>query len=177
MKEAPVLRYLLNVQLRSIIATLCLLFPLLGAAQEIRFSVPRYSPMQAEREVVAAVIVLEAANQGRVGMEAIMSVIDNRAKGQSAIYENVVRKPYQFSSLNSAMHGSAQLFHLIAKAKNDRSWPLALSVVDTAAKGEIVDRTGGATCFIEGDIRPNWLRGVRLSAVIGAHRFFVPRTT
>lgn len=146
-------------------------------AQPLRFSVPRYSPSQAERETVAAVIILEAGGEGLGGMEAIMSVINNRAKDQPALYEMVVTKPSQFSSLNSSIGNPKRFAKMLAHAKRHPAWHAALSIVDRAAKGNLVDRTGGATYFLESSARPHWLPGVRLTAVIGDHRFFIPRNS
>ena len=126
-------------------------------------------------ELLAAVLVLEAANQGTVGMEAVMSVIDNRAKGWPALYVDVVTRPYQFSALNRSIHDPSQLPRLIARAKQDRVWPVARAIVNAAVTGHLTDRTGGALFYADSRLRPRWLRDVRPTVLIGRHTFYVPR--
>ncbi len=126
-----------------------------------------------ERQIIASVLVLEAANQGEEGMLAVLHVINNRANGnpEKAIYQVARRKA--FSCLNSVTsqkhpdYGPA-----IGRAMRDRTWDWALATVDAYCAGQLpADNTGGATHYC---IHPpkSWVEQMAFTKRIGAHSFF-----
>ena len=139
-----------------------------SSAASLRAEVSSY-----ERQIIAAVLVLEAANQGEHGMAAVLHVINNRAKGDpSRAIGQVVRRK-QFSCINNITsqqhpdYGPA-----IARAMNDRTWPQALAMVDAYCAGRLGDdNTGGATHYCTHPPQ-SWREQMALTARIGAHTFF-----
>jgi len=138
-------------------------------------AVASYQPSSWERQIIAACLVLEAADQEEIGMRAVASVIRNRAGGQGKRILGVVKRPYAFSSLNSATTGrtggSGYATH-VRKASRDRHWSAALSIVDDMYSTSWRDVTYGADHYVRLDIDPKWSRSMSETAVIGKHRFF-----
>ncbi|MEM8868400.1 MAG: cell wall hydrolase [Verrucomicrobiota bacterium] len=150
------------------IKTLCLLAAIMFTASALHGAVSSY-----ERQIIASVLVLEAANQGEDGMLAVLHVINNRAQGNPERAINVVARRKAFSCLNSITsqkhpdYGPA-----LRRAMQDRTWSWALSVVDAYVAGNLgEDITGGATHYC---ILPpkSWREQMRYTAHIGKHHFF-----
>ena len=127
-----------------------------------------------ERQIVAAVLVLEASSEGEEGMRAVLHVINNRSQGRVERIPGVVAKHKAFSCLNGITwqqhpdYGPA-----IGKAMKDRTWPLALQLVDQLLAGQLGrDTTYGATHYC---ISPpaSWQQRMTYLARIGSHRFFI----
>ena len=138
-------------------------------------AVAGYQPSSWERQILAACLVLEAADQDEIGMRAVASVIRNRAGGQGKRILGVVKRPYAFSSLNSATTGktggSGYAIH-VRKASRDRLWSSALRIVDDMYSASWRDVTYGADHYVRLDIDPKWARSMSETAVIGRHRFY-----
>lgn len=127
------------------------------------------------RQIVAACLILEAANQGEEGMQAVAAVIRNRGGSDVSNYLSVVQKPYAFSALNVSTRkdGSKQGYaSLVSRASKDINWPLALKIVDSLYSGELADNTYGADHYSRKDELPSWSHGMRATTVIGDHLFF-----
>ena len=157
----PALSTLLRVAL-----VLCALVA--GSATSLSAKVGSY-----ERQIIAAVLVLEAANQGEQGMVAVLHVINNRAKGDPSRAVGQVARRKAFSCINSITsqkhpdYGPA-----IARAMKDRTWPQALAMVDAYCAGRLGnDNTGGATHYC---IHPpqSWREQMVFTKRIGMHTFF-----
>ncbi|MBD5780319.1 cell wall hydrolase [Pelagicoccus sp. NFK12] len=128
-----------------------------------------------ERQVLAACLILEAADQGEAGMQAVAAVIRNRSGGDASKFIAVVKKPYAFSALNaSTVKGKdKQSFApLVSRASKDINWSKALSIVDALYSGELSDNTFGADHYSRKDELPSWSHGMRATTVIGDHLFF-----
>ncbi|MGB0257597.1 MAG: cell wall hydrolase [Coraliomargarita sp.] len=126
-----------------------------------------------ERQIIASVLVLEAANQGEEGMLAVLHVINNRAQGNpdNAIYVVARRKAFScINDITSQKHpdyGPA-----IGRAMRDRTWEWALATVNAYCAGQLPpDNTGGATHYC---IHPpkSWVEQMAFTKRIGAHSFF-----
>lgn len=126
---------------------------------------------RADMETVAACLVLEAGGEPTGGMEAVMSVIDNRSRHSPALYASVVLKPHQFSSMSNGMD------YAIERAKDMRKhgtqFERAMRIVSLAASGSLPDATNGAMYFCIG--RPSWSYKMDLVAEIGHHKFWRAR--
>ena len=127
-----------------------------------------------EKQIVAAVLILEASSDGEEGMRAVLHVIDNRSGGQVDRVPAVVAKPKAFSCLNDITwqehpdYGPA-----IGKAMKDRNWFLALQLVDQLVVGQLgQDPTSGATHYC---IHPpeTWRSRMTYLTRIGSHQFFI----
>lgn len=146
---------------------LCL-FGLIAFGHTVRADVSSY-----ERQIIAAVLVLEAANQGEDGMLAVLNVINNRAGGDpnKAIYQVARRKAFScINSITSQKHpdyGPA-----IGRAMKDRTWTQALLMVDAYCAGHLgPDNTGGATHYCI-DPPQSWRDQLVFTKTIGMHKFF-----
>ena len=124
---------------------------------------------------MAACLVLEAADQGELGMRGVASVILNRADGKRSRVLGVVKKPYAFSALNTATTGrtGARGFAShVQKASRDRLWRSALQMVDELYTSQGSDVTRGADHYARVELRPNWIRNKQRTTIIGAHAFY-----
>ncbi len=151
--------------LLSLIAVLSLTAPLFAQSEASSW----------ERQIVAACLILEAADQGESGMQAVAAVIRNRGEGDSGRYLSVVQKPYAFSALNVSTGASKKkegYAALVSRASKDRNWPAALAIVDELYAGELTDNTFGADHYSRKDELPSWSHGMRATTVIGDHLFF-----
>jgi spore germination cell wall hydrolase CwlJ-like protein len=126
-----------------------------------------------ERQIVAAVLVLEAADQGETGMRAVLHVIDNRAGHVPARAIGVVARRKAFSCLNAVTSQRHPDYGpVLRRAMKDRTWPFALQMVRDYEAGRLgPDITGGATHYC---IHPpaSWERSFTFLAQIGDHRFY-----
>lgn len=185
-----------NLELRSLAVFLALILPHLARGAEpdgllmvrlnrpvpmlsvapapgpISFSIPKYTLTAAERETVAACLVLEAANQGELGMRSVMAVIRNRARGFPELFAPTVLRAKQFSALNSVTAGREPMARIIARAKRDRMWSTALELVDHALHESWNDPTDGATHYTRSAERTSWTRSLAKTVTIGAHSFY-----
>jgi spore germination cell wall hydrolase CwlJ-like protein len=124
--------------------------------------------------VVAACLVLEASSEGPVGLMAVGNVISNRADGDPSRFYKVVKKPYAFSSFNAVTEGRTGgqgYAPLVRKASRDPNWGLSLKVVDRLYAGTLEDLTNGATYFSLKRERASWMSNMRVTAIIGRHKF------
>ena len=134
-----------------------------------------------QKEVIAACLVLEAGGEGKTGMQAVMNVITNRAKGGSKGFYLQVVKEKQFSCINSARWGEflntqALNANIIGKAKKSPAWKVAVEIVDSAFSGSLSDVTGGATHYYSTKVyknghKPDWADAFQQTKVIGRHLF------
>lgn len=129
-----------------------------------------------DRQIIASVLVLEAANQGEAGMRAVLNVINNRAAGRPdrAIYQVARRKAFScLNSITSQKHpdyGPA-----IGRAMRDPNWNQAMDMVNAYCAGQLgPDNTGGATHYC---IHPprSWQEQMVFTKTIGVHSFFRER--
>jgi len=141
---------------------------LLVAGTEVRAEVRDY-----ERQIIASVLVLEAADQGEVGMRAVLHVINNRAGGNPERAAGQVARPKAFSCLNAiTVQKHPDYGPAIGRAMDDRMWPVARKLVDDYVAGKLgYDVTGGATHYC---IHPpvSWRAQMQFTTKIGSHQFF-----
>lgn len=131
-----------------------------------------------ERQIIAACLILEAADQGEIGMQAVAAVIANRAGGDPEKYILVVKKPYAFSALNAATTGKTGARGYadhIQRASMDMNWVKAKRLVDQLYAKSLADVTYGADHYTRRDTLPSWSHTMKATAVIGDHLFFKAR--
>lgn len=141
-------------------------------APPVSFSIPKYSLAVRERETVAACLVLEAADQGKVGMHGVMAVIRNRARGRPELFAPTVLRPKQFSALNRLTAGRESLARVLERAKWDPMWSTALEIVDAATRDDWQDPTGSATHYTRTGERTAWTKRLAKTVIIGGHSFY-----
>lgn len=133
-----------------------------------------YKPDPWARQIIAACLILEASDQGEHGMIAVANVINNRAYGKPSHIYRVVKKPYAFTSLNTATTGKTgnrgYAGH-VTRASRDRNWEAALNIVDRLYAGTLPDLTGGATHYSLVSEHVSWMKSMRQTVVIGSHKF------
>lgn len=117
-------------------------------------------------ETVAAVIIGEAGGEGIAGMQAVASVIQNRAIRGRTPY-SVVTRPWQFSCLNGVNHDK-----FVANAKRHPRWGAALILAEEIENRKVIDATGGATHYHAKRILPYWAASLTRTKEIGNHIFY-----
>lgn len=138
----------------------------------VTFTIPKYELPPADRDLIAACLILEAASQGDFGMRAVMSVIRNRAGGQPELFAPTVLRPKQFSALNGLTAGRESRAKALARAKRDRMWGIAVQIVEDATEEPWHDPTGGATHYTRAGERTRWTGALAKTVTIGAHSFY-----
>ena len=138
------------------------------AVVQLEAKVSRY-----ERQIIASVLVLEAANQGEAGMLAVLHVINNRAGGDPQRAVGKVAQRKAFSCLNDiTSQANPDYGPAIARAMKDRTWETALRMVDALCVGRLgADITGGATHYCIDPPR-SWREQMAYTTRIGSHVFF-----
>lgn len=90
-----------------------------------------YFNQQKALDGVVACLILEAGGEGKMGMEAVMEVIRNRAKAKFgkddiiSLYK-IATAPLQFSCFNAGVDKG------IARAKKHPKWNEALNIINSA---------------------------------------------
>ena len=124
-------------------------------------------------DILARTIWGEARNQGRVGMEAVASVIMHRAQNPRWWGSDVVsccQKPHQFSCWN---RGDPNRAKILRATEQDPAFTTALEVAREALAGRLADRTQGADSYANlGICSPHWAEPSKVTCKIGDHTFF-----
>ena len=123
-----------------------------------------------DREVVAVGLVLEAGGESALEMQAVMNVIQNRAKGDPSKFKSVIMRKYQFSCFNSYNAGKVSMARLVEIAKSHPRWYLAVMLVGKAFEKDLPDITKGANHYCTN--HPKWSKGVSPVLVLGRLRFY-----
>lgn len=124
-------------------------------------------------DVLARTVWGEARSDGRAGMEAVASVVLNRARhprwwGTDVL--SVCLDPWQFSCWNQA---DPNLPKLSAVDDRDAAFQLALLVAHDAVNGVLADPTGGADSYYEiGTRAPSWAVRSKWTRNILGHAFY-----
>lgn len=129
----------------------------------------------AVQDTLARTIWAEARNQGKAGMEAVASVILNRAAHPrwwgGPDVRSVCLHPWQFSCWLPEPQGQLSLIRRVTIA--DPTFVLARTIAHAALTGALVDATHGADTYANLSVcDPAWAEGAHPCAVIGAHTFF-----
>lgn len=144
-----------------------------------------------DREVLARTMWGEARGEGRIGQEAVASVILNRVelakafkarKGRNhplygdGTVEGACRAPWQFSCWNE---NDPNLPKLLAVTMDDRRFSSCMAVAAVALSGVLDDPTQGATHYHTVKSPPNvkqwppkWAASLTPTVTIGAHIFY-----
>lgn len=125
-----------------------------------------------QAEAVIACLVLEAAGEGRTGMEAVYEVIRNRAKSRKQSMFQVVTAPKQFSCFNNGVDQG------IKRAKTSPAfkskWQEAISIY----KSNLTNHTNGAEYYHTLNVHPKWGKTLVSQGYtpvrIGQHLFYTP---
>lgn len=138
----------------------------------------RIEPLDLEAaDILARTIWGEARGEKLHGQEAVASTIMNRvakAKARGGHWWgndviSVCKKPYQFSCWNL---DDPNLPKLLGLSTEDKGYQMALRIAKRALRGNLVDRTNGATHYHTVTSNPWWAKGRVPSCQIGAHKFY-----
>ena len=125
------------------------------------------------RQVLSRTLYGEARGQGQSAIEAVCSIILNRARnprwwGKSIV--DVCLKPYQFSCWLEDDPNHAKL---LAVTDADAAFQECLAVADLALGGTLPDATGNCDSYFDISIPPpSWARGKTPTLVLGSLRFY-----
>ncbi len=130
-----------------------------------------------EIDTLARTLWGEARGEGTAGMEAVASVVLNRAviaqeKGGYWWGNNIIQvcqKPYQFSCWNRSDPNFREVMDVCA---GDLHFATALRIAARAVAGVLKDPTGGATHYHAAGASPCWAKGEKPLTVIGKHIFY-----
>lgn len=128
-----------------------------------------------DRNIVAAVLVLEAASDGPSGMHAVLNVIHNRADGRLHRMSGEVATYGAFCSMRPIWRQRQPDFSpLLRRAQRDRHFDDAVKLVIALERGILPDITGGATFYHHYRVNPEWNRDMTATETVGSHIFYRP---
>lgn len=110
-------------------------------------------------------IIAEAGGEGRKGMVAVASVINNRATVRGQSVGQVVRAPNQFDGYSNPGSGAKKA------QQNAKMRAEAERIARDVLAGKIADPTGGADHFYSGAKKPGWASRLAKTVDIGGHKF------
>lgn len=123
--------------------------------------------------ILAATLWGEAADQGEEGMQAVMNVIMNRAKGNFDKAVKVVLMPKQFSMWNGISNPEKHALETVDLWRTDKRFQKCFQIVDRAFQGTLPDITGGAQLYFNPDkASPSWASKLIHTVTIGDHQFY-----
>lgn len=141
----------------------------------------KLSPAEQLEWLVTATIWMEGRRDGIAGMQAVASVIQNRARANRPIsfgrgIEGVMWKRKAFSCWADSDPNREAVRHIaeLPEHSPDRiRWVQAKGVARMMIAGRLKDTTGGAVLYHAKRIKPYWVtKELRLTAAIGDHRFY-----
>lgn len=124
------------------------------------------------QRIVAAVLVAEAGIDGVLGMTAVAEVIRSRADKRGTTMLAEVQRSGQFTPVVEL--GSVEAVY--KKFYRYPHYSAALKIARTAynTPKKLPGLAKGATYYHEYQIRPYWIKGMSLVAVVGRHYFYDP---
>lgn len=131
-----------------------------------------YDLTPSQLDTLVRTVLGEAEGEGPVGMQAVASVIKNRADSGafgSSDPAAIALQPYQFSAWNRGQGGNS-----IPRTANPNSkiYKTALDAVNGVFGGNVPDPTGGALYYHAVGTTPTDWPAVTQTAAIGNHVFF-----
>ncbi len=127
-----------------------------------------------ERQIVASVLVLEAASDGVEGMQAVLNIIYNRADHHVYRLVRAAVRRGSFYSMHSIWGLQKPDYGpILRRAQRDRYYADAVKLVMKLEQGALPDTTHGAThYYLSSNKPPYWIGQMHYRATIGSHHFF-----
>jgi N-acetylmuramoyl-L-alanine amidase len=123
--------------------------------------------------IVAATIWAEARGEGTRGMQAVLNVIMNRAKGDFSKAKEICLNPSQFSVWNNIDNKEEYALKLANQQREDETYRSAIALVDKAMHRNLSDITGGAIFYFNPKkANPSWAKKMVRTVRIGNHDFY-----
>lgn len=103
-------------------------------------------------QVIGAIVAWkEARGDGEQAMQAVINILQNRAKARgTSVYVEAVR-PLQFSSMTAGGDPMLIKWPWPANAADFDAWEVAFNLAETAATGGLTDLTNGSTLYYAPD--------------------------
>ena len=104
-----------------------------------------------DEEVVASLLVAEAGSQKKIGMQAVMNVIQNRSKSGRKRFATSIREVAmsdEFEPMIEVNKGNKSLSSFVEEMKGLKEYKTAQGLVKKAMGGELEDVTSGATHYV-----------------------------
>ena len=146
--------------------------------QNVRM-IGKYTAFQAAN-IIARTLYAEARNDGKEGMEAVASVIYNRADGKKELFTNACLKPKQFSCWNKFTKEEADPKNFKIKIpssvnknkKNEVLWKEAMQIAADMLNGTFKPTTTANMYYAKSMIKPpSWANIMTKKETIGSHYF------
>ena len=146
--------------------------------QKVRM-IGNYTAFQAAN-IIARTLYAEARNDGKEGMEAVASVIYNRADGKKEFFTNACLKPKQFSCWNKFTKEEADPKNFKIKipssvkvnAKNVKLWKEANAIAADMLADAFKPTTTANMYYAKSMIKPpSWANIMTKKETIGSHYF------
>jgi N-acetylmuramoyl-L-alanine amidase len=137
--------------------------------------VTRIWPPTVPAEVLACTAWMEDASGGKEGMQAVMSVVLNRARSDIVWWGKDIRSvclaPEQFSSWNP---GSILVPKVMAAMDNgDEAYAIALNLAELAVQGILPDTTQNSDSYFAVSIAPpKWAARSKFVVQIAGQRYY-----
>lgn len=140
--------------------------------------VGKYTAFQAAN-IIARTLYAEARNDGKDGMEAVASVIYNRAEGDKTLFTSACLKPMQFSCWNKFTKEEADPKNFKIKIpssvngnkKNEALWKEAMKIAADMLADAFKPTTAANMYFNPQKCSPKWNKELTDTAMIGSHKF------
>lgn len=117
----------------------------------------------------------EARSEPLHGQHAVAQVTFNRAgRDPNRVCEEVF-KPKQFSWANPLTEVKGKERERRAKKfipREDKAWSMAKAIAKLTVDGHVKDFTKGALFYHTTAVRPVWRKELKLTTVIGRHKFY-----
>ena len=117
-----------------------------------------------EKEVVASTLWMEARGEGKDGIEAVASVIANRAAKSRKPLKAVCLAPYQFSCWNKRQT-------TIPSNAKGTVWDFCLATADKMVKGKFKTTLDATHYYCHRTCNPSWGKKLKGRKIIGRHTF------
>lgn len=117
-----------------------------------------------QQDIVASTLWHEARGEGKVGIDAVASVIYNRSAKSGRTLQGECLRPKQFSCWN----GKTPSIPANAKGK---VWEYCKKVAERLCDGSFVPTVSATHYYNPKLCNPSWARGMKNPTVIGRHRF------
>ena len=138
---------------------------------------PHYEKVDLRHKIIACTILAEARGEGKAGMYAVASVIEQRSHNRLMAPEKVCFQKLQFSCWNNRKSKSWTLQHddLMWTAQAPYALALAMKIldgVDNNKEGLKLSWLKNADHYCHVNINNYWTRKNKPVAVVGNHKFF-----
>ena len=127
-----------------------------------------------EESVIAAMLVGEAASEGKEGMEAVMAVVMTRSEDGGKSLIDVVRKPKAFSALNEISYGEngwgEREAEYVRRMSKCSTWKTARKIAFLGSRGFCSGHR--VNHYHNLSVKPYWAVGKDPVLKIGNHVFY-----